>query len=61
MKDGTYTENVNVNKDRLSIQSENGAVIVGHSSITVVDEKIKFQHGITYGLLAGNYECERAT
>jgi len=34
-------------------------VVVGQSTIIVVDEKIKFQDGITYELIPGNYECGR--
>ena len=32
-------------------------VIVGHSTIAVENEKIKFQDGVAYELIAGNYEC----
>ena len=35
-------------------------VIVGHSTITITGEKVKFQDGTTYEFLTGEYECERA-
>lgn len=34
-------------------------VIVGHSTIVVVGEKIKIQNRTTYEFLTGKYECEQ--
>jgi hypothetical protein len=34
-----------------------GDVVVGHSTITMEGERIKFQDGVVYELIAGNYEC----
>ena len=34
-------------------------VTIGHSTITLTGDKVKFQDGITYELVTGEYECER--
>jgi len=34
-------------------------VVVGHSTIAVVDEKIKIQDSATYEFVTGEYECEQ--
>jgi len=35
-------------------------VIIGHSTIAIVDEKIEIQDSTTYKFLPGEYECGRA-
>ncbi|TET40996.1 MAG: hypothetical protein E3J66_06040 [Dehalococcoidia bacterium] len=34
-------------------------VTIGHSTITLTGDKVKFQDGTTYELVTGEYECQR--